>query len=135
MAIVRRQQSSVGSARYKAAASGSFFNAATWTPVGEPIGYPDYLEAIKPGLSKMVDGNIGEVVTMEFDNGLSDRLVIPLKGGSQVELRLSGKSNLVDGDQVDITKVTGQLLEKAGSKDIVRYDAPALEYVSEVEEA
>lgn len=128
-------QSSVSS-RYKAAASTSFFNEARWRPVGDPVGYPECLDILYPGASKKVDGNIAEVVTLEFENGFSDRLVIPMKNSDPIQLKLSGESELVEGDRVDITTIKGQLLEKIGSKDIVRYDAPALEYVeSEVEEA
>lgn len=135
--LVRRNSNSSKSSvssRYAAAASTSFFNQSNWTPVGDPVGYPECLDACFPGASRQVEGNIAEVVTLEFENGFSDRLIVPLKGGKELQLKLSGETTLVEGDQVDITTLKGQLLEKAGSKDIVRYDAPALEVV-EAEEA
>lgn len=116
------------SASFLAAGVKSVFNSSEWKPVGEPVSLVDFLNAMTPGLGGQIEGNKAEVVAVEFgDGGIGNRLEIPFKDGTVIQLKLSGKSSLSEGDVVDITTIKGQELKKLGQDNIVRFDGEILE--------
>lgn len=112
---------------FLAAAAGSEFNPSDWKPAGDPESLEDIWAVLHPGLYKQIDGDKAEVVIASFDNGDALRIRIPFKDGSSMDLKVSGKSSLDEGDFVKISTIKGQLLKKVGQKDIVRYDGELAE--------
>lgn len=107
-----------------AAATKSMFNSSEWKPFGEKYSLKDIWEETNPGLYDQIAGDTAEVTATEFQDGsISLRITVPFKDNTSVELKLSGRSTLVEGDIVKIDSITGQELRKAGSNPIVRYDA------------
>lgn len=108
------------------AAGKSFFNASEWTPVGEAFSLKDIWAVTNPsGWSQLADGDDteAEVILQEFSDGSEAmRLRIPFKDGSTVDLKLSGRSKLEEGDKVKVTTIKGQELRKMGQENILRYD-------------
>ena len=116
------------SASFMAAGVKSVFNSSEWKPVGDPVSLVDFLNAMTPGLGSQIEGNKAEVVAVEFGDGsVGNRLEIPFKDGNVIQLKLSGKSSLSEGDYVDISTITGQELKKIGQDNIVRFDGKILE--------
>lgn len=110
-----------------AAASGSEFNPSEWKKVEEPVDLKDLWAVTHPGLYKEIEGDKAEVVIASFDNGDALRIRIPFKDGSSMDLKVSGKSSLDEGDFVKISTIKGQMLRKVGQKDIMRYDGELAE--------
>lgn len=109
---------------FLAAASNAEFNPSTWTPVeGEVHSLKEIWDAQHPGLYDQIDGDTAPVTATEFENGIGKRITISFKNGSTMDLKLSGKSVLEEGDEVKIDTIKGQLLRKIGQDDILRYDA------------
>ena len=103
--------------------SGLFINA-NWTPdESTKVTLKEAFDEEAPGLFEDIDGNIGEVQGTEFANGdLIYNIVIPLKDDSTVECRLSGKSELEEGDLVDLSTVYRINLKKRGENPVQRFD-------------
>lgn len=109
---------------FVSAVSKSMFNSSEWKPVGEKYSLKEIWDATNPGLYDQIDGTTAEVTLTEFADGQTGyRITVPFKDGSQVELKLSGKSTLEEGDIVKIDSITGQELRKVGQDPIVRFDA------------
>lgn len=115
------------SASFLAAEAKSTFNGSSWTPVREAYSLKDIWEETHPGLYSQIDGDTAEVTATEFKDGVGLRIEVPFKDGTSLELKLSGKSNLEEGDKVAISSITGQELKKIGSENIVRYDGRRVE--------
>lgn len=109
------------------AANKAIFNGSEWKPFGEKFSLKEIWDVTNPGLYDNIDGDVAEVTATEFADGeISLRITVPFKDGSSVELKLSGKSELEEGDKVKISSITGQELHKVGSEPIVRYDGEAV---------
>lgn len=99
----------------------------------ETISLHDYWDAASPGLWEKIDGNIAEVICKEFTSKttgevkLALKLSVPLKSGATVELSLSSKSILEEGDEVPIDSIKGTRFSMEGKEDIVRYDGDVIE--------
>lgn len=116
------------SAAFVNAAQKSMFNPSEWVPFGNPYTLKDIWSVTNPGLYEEIDGELAEVTSTSFDNGdVAYRLTIPFKNGSSVDLKLSSKSDLVEGDKVRIDSIKGQELHKVGQDPIVRYDGELAE--------
>lgn len=110
-------------ASFLANAKKSIFNASDWTPVGEPYDLEDVWEDVTGIPYKDISSDKAEITATEFSDGsVGLRIAVPVKDGSVIELKLSGKSDLEEGDYVDISTITAQELKKAGQDNIVRYD-------------
>ena len=115
-------------ATFMNAVKSSMFNASEWKPEGEPMSLKDIWAETDPGLYDKIKGDKAEVTATTFEDGnMSLRITVPFKDGGSVQLKLSGKSDLDEGDVVSVASIKGQLLTKAGSDPIVRYDAVAIE--------
>jgi len=111
------------SVSFLAVESSSMFNASEWKPVpNEKHTLKEIWAQAHPGMWEQIDGDVAPVTATAFDNGISKRITIGFKDGSSIELKLSGKSDLEEGDMVRIDTITGQLLRKLGQNDIIRYD-------------
>lgn len=100
----------------------SMFNASTWTPKGEVITLKEAWEDAFPGMySKITEAKVTS--TSFADGSVAKRITVFLNNGSNIELKLSGLSDLTEGDVVDPATIKGQMLEKMNSKDIFRWDA------------
>lgn len=112
--------------RFLAAESKSFFNSSEWTPQGDPVALEDIWSETRPGQwAHLADGpdTECEVILQEFeDGGESLRIRVPFDDGSTLDLKLSGRSSLEEGDTVKASTIKGQLLSKIGQNDILRYD-------------
>lgn len=109
---------------FMAAAAKATFNSSEWKPFGEKYSLKDIWKVTNPGLYDQIAGDTAEVTATEFrDGSISLRITVPFKDGSSLELKLSGKSTLVEGDTVKIDSIVGQELHKVGGDPIVRYDA------------
>ena len=110
-------------ASFMTAAQKSVFNSSEWKPFGEKYSLKEIWAVTNPGLYDEIDGDVAEVTATEFSDGqIGLRITVPFKDGSNLELKLSGKSDLEEGDKVKIDTITGQELHKVGSEPIVRYD-------------
>jgi len=102
----------------------SLFNSSEWKPVpGEQHSLKDIWAVKHPGMYDQIDGDTAAVTCTQFESGIGKRLTISFKDGSTIDLKLSGRSNLSEGDEVKVDTIKGQLLRKLGQKDIIRYDA------------
>lgn len=109
------------------AAQKAMFNASNWQPVGDSHSLKEIWDAQGIDFGS-IDGDTADVTSTEFSDGnIGLRISVPFKDGSVVELKLSGKSDLEEGDKVKISSIRGQELHKAGSEPIVRYDGEAVE--------
>ena len=116
------------SASFVAAAQKSMFNSSEWKPFGEKFSLKDIWDVTNPGLYDNVEGDVAEVTATEFADGqVGLRINVPFKDGTSIELKLSGRSDLEEGDKVKISSITGQELHKVGSDPIVRYDGTVAE--------
>ena len=116
------------SASFLAAATKAMFNPSEWRPVGEKVSLKDYWEAVYPGLYGRIDGDEAEITATEFADGqVGLRIAVPIKDSDPIELKLSGKSTLEEGDVVKISSLVGQELHKVGSDPIVRWDGEAVD--------
>lgn len=115
------------SAVFMNAVSKSMFNASGWQPYGDAYPLSEIWKAQGIDLNT-IDGDKAEVIEASFNDGSTGlRISVPFKDGSKIELKLSGKSDLLPGDSVKISSITGQELRKAGSEPIVRFDGEAIE--------
>lgn len=116
------------------AASQKVFNPNAWERVTDkegnevpPVSLKDLWAASMPGLYGKIDGDTAAVTLTVFPSGdTALRLAVPIKGGKPIELPLSGKSELEEGDEVSIDSIIAFELVKAGSEPITRYDAVAV---------
>lgn len=116
------------SASFFSAVSNSMFNGSQWQPYGEEYPLKDIWAETNPGLYENIEGDTAEVTATDFADGkISLRITVPFKDGTSVQLKLSGRSELEEGDIVKIDSIKGQELHKAGSNPIVRYDAELAE--------
>lgn len=111
----------------KKAAAAAMFNASEWTPVGDPISLKDLWSVTNPGLYEDIDGEKAEVIAKYFEGSDDPSLRISLnfKNGSKIELRL-GKGDYEEGDEVLVSSIEAQELRKAGSENIVRFQAQVI---------
>lgn len=101
----------------------STFNGSEWTPDGEAVGLKDLWGITKPGVYDTIDGDLGEVICVRFtDNQVGYRIRIPFKNGSHIDLKLSSRTDLTEGDKVKISSIKAQLLTKVGEDPILKYD-------------
>lgn len=115
-------------AAFLSAAMKAQFNNSSWTKVGDPVSLKDIWDAAMPGMYEQIDGDIARVVGTVFDDGsVSYEIVVPIKGGSDIKLKMSKKSSLEEDDEVAISSITGQLIRKAGYEDKVKYDGELYE--------
>lgn len=113
---------------FVASAEKAEFNASTWQETGERYPLKKVWDALHPGLYDQIDGDKAEVVGTEIPGGdLIMEIAIPIKDGSRINLRLSSKSDLDEGDFVKISTIEGIGLKKTGSDNIVRYDGEIAE--------
>ena len=106
-----------------AAEESSIFNASEWKAVpGEKHSLKEIWDKKHPGMYDQIAGDTAPVTATQFENGIAKRITISFKDGSSLDLKLSGKSTLEEGDLVKVDTITGQLLRKLGQNDIVRYD-------------
>lgn len=111
-----------------AAASSAMFNSNQWAPVGDPVNLREIWAETAPGLYKNIDGDTAEVIGHTFaDGSVAYHIAVPIKGGNAIQLRLSPKSDLTEGDIVKVQSIVGQELMKAGQPNIVRYTAELAE--------
>lgn len=116
------------SATFLVAAKKSVFNSSEWKPFGPSYTLKEIWDVTDPGLYDQIDGDTAEVTATEFADGqIGLRITVPFKDGSSIELKLSGKSDLEEGDKVKVSTIKGQELHKAGQDPIVRYDAELAE--------
>ena len=94
---------------FLAAAAKSMFNSSEWRPFGEKFSLKDIWDVTNPGLYDQIDGDTAEVTATEFADGqVGLRISVPFKDGTNIELKLSGRSELEEGDLVLISTITGQ---------------------------
>lgn len=111
-----------------AAVAKSMFNSSEWTPKGDPFTLEELWDVTNPGLYKEIKGDTAEVTATTFADGqVGLRITVPFKNGTNLDLKLSGRSTLEEGDIVSIESIKAQLLSKVGQDDIMRYDAEAVE--------
>lgn len=103
-------------------ATSAMFNASEWTPTGESHPLKDILDAQDPNLWGQIDGDGVVTATTFSDGNVGMRITISFKNGGSLELKLSGKSKLTEGDAVKVDTIVGTELKKAGQANIVRYD-------------
>lgn len=116
------------SSSFLAAAQKSVFNSSEWKPFGQKYTLKDIWAVTNPGQYAQIDGDVATVTATTFSDGqVGLRLTIPFKDGSSVELKLSGKTTLEEGDKVKIDSIMGQELHKIGQDPIVRYDGELAE--------
>lgn len=108
---------------FMAATDKAMFNASEWKPSGEKISLKDIWNVTNPGLYENIKGNTAKIVAVDFaDGNIGLRIEIPFKDDTSIQLKLSGRSELEEDDEVKIDTITGQELHKAGSEPIVRFD-------------
>ena len=113
---------------FLAVESSSVFNSSEWKPVpGEKHTLKEIWAEAHPGMFEQIDGDTAPVTATQFENGIGKRITIGFKDGSTIDLKLSGKSDLEEGDMVKVESITGQLLRKLGQNDIIRYDGELAE--------
>lgn len=101
----------------------SQFNSSEWKPCSEKFNLKDLWAVTAPGQYEDIDGDVAIVTATRFtENQTGLRITVPFKDGTSIDLKLSGKSTLVEGDKVKISSITCQELKKAGQENIVRYD-------------
>ena len=111
------------SASFLAAAQKSVFNPSEWKVFGPSYTLKEVWDATQPGLYDQIDGDKATVTATAFADGqIGYRITVPFKDGSSIDLKLSGKSDLTEGDEVLVSSITAQELHKAGQDPIVRYD-------------
>lgn len=116
------------SSAFMAVESSSMFNASEWKPVpNEKHSLKEIWAEAHPGMYEKIEGEVAPVTATQFENGVGLRITIPFTDGSSLDLKLSGKSSLEEGDLVKIDTITGQLLRKLGKNDIIRYDGELAE--------
>ena len=112
-----------------AAEAKSVFNANGWDPVDEPWPLKELWAVTRPGVYEKIVGDKAPVTLTTFEDGsIGKRISITIKGQSKpIELKVSSKSDLEEGDYVRISTITGQELSKIGSDNILRYDGELFE--------
>lgn len=97
-----------------------------WKSFGEEYSLKEIWAAKSPGLYGQIEGNEADVISVQFADGSeSYRLLIPLENGGHIEIKLSERSNLDEGDKVKISTITGQDNYKSGYRNVIsvlRYD-------------
>ncbi len=113
---------------FQIAVSKSVFNSSEWKPFGEKYTLKQVWAELNPGLYEEIDGDVAEVTATSFSDGqIGLRITVPFKDGSSIDLKLSGKSDLIEGDKVKVDTITCQELHKVGQEPIVRYDGVAID--------
>lgn len=111
---------------FQMAESRSTFNASSWKPVGEEYSLKDVWASLHPDWWEQIDGEYADIISTTFQDGnVALKIEVPFKDGSSIQLKLSGRSTLKEGDRVKVSSITAQELTKAGQDPIVRYDAKA----------
>lgn len=113
------------SASFIKAEAQSTFNKSSWTPVGKTYTLKEVWDELHPGQYDQIASSTAKVIAVEFEDGISLRIAIPIKDGSTIELKV-GKCSLEEDDIVSIGSITAQELAKSGKKNIVRYSAIAV---------
>ena len=106
------------------------YNPNSWERVTDKNGkvvpavtLKDLWAAAMPGLWKKIDGDTAVVVEDILPSGDRKlRFAIPIKDGKPMELPISSKSALEEGDEVSINDIVAFELCKAGAENITRYD-------------
>lgn len=116
-------------AAFLAAAQSATFNSCSWSKVGEPVNLKDIWAINMPGYYDQIDGTKATVEEDVLPSGNTVKnLLVPIKGSKKpIKLQVGSVSDLEDGDEVTIKSIVGQLLRKAGCKDIVRYEGELVE--------
>lgn len=116
-------------AAFLAAAQSATFNSCSWSKVGEPVNLKDIWAINMPGYYDQIDGTKATVEEDVLPSGNTVKnLLVPIKGSKNpIKLQVGSVSDLEDGDEVTIKSIVGQLLRKAGCKDIVRYEGELVE--------
>lgn len=121
------------SAAFITSVNDALFNASEWTAVGEPMSFAEFLKI--QGLRRKDFEDEGRVDEVEFDDGNTQRrIVITLKKGGELQLKVGSKSELEEGDTFSIDQIYGQEFSKIGRKNIVRFDVSEEEPEEEEEE-
>ena len=120
-----------------ALAERSMFNPGGWRPVpGTKITLKEFWDSKHPGMYELIDGDTMPVeATLRKDGSKSKRILIYLQDEEDpVELPVGTKSELEDGDEVDVDSIYGQSWRKMGREDIFRFDGEkVVEDAEEVE--
>ena len=103
-------------------ATAAMFNGSSWTPTGEKMSLKDIWASTNPGLFESIKGNPVVTATRFEDGQIGYRITVSFTNGSSIDLKLSGKSDLIEGDEVDANSIEGIELAKVGQDNIVRYD-------------
>ena len=116
------------SSSFMTGASKAEFNASTWEPTGEEHSLKEIWAVQHPGMYRKIKGDKAEVTATAFEDGnYGLRISIPVEGQNKpMELKLSGKSELEEGDFVAIDTIKGVALKK-GEATIVRFDGERVE--------
>ena len=110
-----------------AAAQKAMFNSSEWTPTGEECTLKEFWDTAFPGLYAKAE-EIAEIIAVEFSDGIGLRIAVPIKGSSKpMQLKLSPKSTLEEGDYVKTSSIKGIMLGKLGQEDIMKFDGEAIE--------
>lgn len=109
------------------AAIKGMFNSNSWEPTGEECTLEEFWNAAFPGLYAKAE-ETSEVVAVEFSDGIGLRIAVPIKGSSKpMQLKLSPKSELEEGDLVKTASIKGIMLGKLGQEDIMKFDGELVE--------
>lgn len=94
-----------------------------WTQFGEVFSLKDIWNLQYPDLYEKIDGSLADVVAIIFASGEESlRIKIPFMDGTFKELKLYDKTNLEEGDQVEISTIIGFEMRKKGFDPIIRFD-------------
>lgn len=98
-------------------------NYSLWEPFGEKYTLREVWSVTNPGLYEQINGDEAEVTVITFSDGkIGLRITVPFIDGSSIDLKLSCKSDLIEGDKVKVDTITCQEFHKEGQHPIVRYD-------------
>lgn len=112
------------SSAFMQAESRSTFNSSEWKPFGDKYTLKEVWDELHPGQYEEIDGDTAEVTATTFKDGeVGLRITVPFKNGTSIDLKLSSRSDLEEGDVVSVDSITMQELHKMGSDPIIRYDA------------
>ena len=94
-----------------------------WTQSGEAYSLKEIWKLQYPGFYEKINGSLADVVAIYFASGdKSLRIRIPFTDGTYKELKLYGKTNLEEGDRVEISTIIGFEMHKKGLGPIIRFD-------------
>lgn len=107
---------------YQTNAQGEFILDEKGEKIPETYSLKDIWKAQHPGMYEKIIGDAAPVTCATFENGIGKRITLDLEGNVHIDLKLSGRSSLEEGDLVRVDSIKGTLLRKLGQKDIIRYD-------------